>query len=313
VTLSIQDENFLTDFKIGTGIVGQVGHGFIGQAVESLFKPHVAEVLVYDKAKPGLNTLEEVVSKAQVIFVAVPTPMNKDGSCHTGIVESVLQDIQNAGASVKRDLEDFVVVIKSTVPPGFTARMQDKFALRIVFSPEFLTEANANDDFKRINRVVLGGDRDDCAVVYKFFEGVWPDRMPENYEGHPDGPCVVVWCDTSTVAEMVKYFTNGILTVKVMFANEMYQLCQRLGVDYEDVREVACLDQRIGHSHTKVPGPDGSLGFGGSCFPKDINSLRAICAELGLPERLFSATVLRNEELRPSKDWEQLKGRAVVD
>ena len=115
------------------------------------------------------------------------------------------------------------------------------------------------------------------------------------------------------VAEMAKLYTNGILMTKVVFSNEIYQMCQKLGINYEEVRAIACLDPRIGPSHTTVPGHDGHLGAGGSCFPKDINNLRAAAKEMGVPERIFSAVIERNNEVRPEKDWEQLKGRAVVD
>lgn len=311
---SINHEKFFETFDDHSPdhwTVGQVGFGYIGTAVYELFRNDFT-LRVYDKARPELDSLERVVSDSHVIFVAVPTPMERDGSCHTGIVESVLQDIQNAALKVERDLEDFVVVIKSTVPPGFTARMSERFALRLLFSPEFLTEKNSVSDFRDSSRVILGGNPEDASVVYKFFERVWVDRLHHNYTDHPAGPVNIICCD-STTAELVKYFTNVYLTTVVMFANEFNSVCRALDVDYDVVKTLALLDSRISPSHLNVPGHDGKLGFGGSCFPKDINSLRAVCQELNIPERLFSAIIMRNEELRPSRDWEQLKGRAVVE
>ncbi len=308
--MDINDPDFALDFNIRDAVVGIVGHGYIGQAVDVLFSPY-CQRLVYDRAKPELQTLDEVVQNAQVVFVAVPTPMERDGSCHTGIVESVLQDIQNAAVRMGRDVRSFVVVLKSTVPPGFTARMRSQLSLRLVFSPEFLTEKNSADDFRRASRVLLGGDLEDAKVVFKFFEGVWADRLPDTYVDQPDGPVNIVRCD-STAAELTKYFTNCYLATCVTFANEMYRLCQALDQRYDVVKTLALLDQRISPSHLDVPGHDGKFGYGGSCFPKDINSLRHVCRELGTGERLFSAVVERNEELRPAKDWEELRGRAVV-
>lgn len=308
---NINSESFLKEFDLKKMTVGQLGYGYIGQAVEALFKDH-CKVLINDKFKPGTDSLADVVLNSQVIFVAVPTPMKASGECHTEIVESVLQDVQTEAVKVGRDLDDFIVVIKSTVPPGFTKRMQNKFALRILFSPEFLTEANSVKDFKTAKRVILGGDLDDARVVYKFFEGVWPDRIVENYVDNPFGPVSIISCD-SEVAEMVKLFTNGLLMTRVLFANEMYQVCNKLGINYDEVRLLSCFDPRINPSHLLVPGPDGHLGAGGHCFPKDMNSLKFLCSQLGINEKLFTAVLERNNELRDKKDWEEMKGRAVVD
>lgn len=298
---SINFERFLDMKEVNIGVVG---HGYVGQAVEAFFAK-VSPVTVYDKAKPELGTLKDVVEKSNVVFVCVPTPMNKDGSCHTGIVESVLDSLVAMASEVGRSLKDFVVVVKSTVPPGFTDGAKEKRpGLRLVFSPEFLTEKSSIDDFERTNRVILGGDLEDCRIVFKVFEGKDPGRVSND-------ELIVAQCFPK-VAEMVKLFTNGILMTKVLFANEIYQICQKLGVNYDEVRVLAVLDGRIGASHTAVPGHDGKLGAGGSCFPKDINNLAYTAKLLGLDEKIFSAVIQRNEELR-GKDWEELKGRAVVD
>lgn len=312
--LSINDDNFVQDFQLKDAVVGQIGYGFIGKAVEALFIDKAKKVLVYDKFVPGTSTLQEVLAEAQVVFVAVPTPMDaKTGECHTKILESVLQDIQRVALEIERDLSEFIVVTKCTVPPGFTRRMQTRHALRIVFSPEFLTEANAVNDFKTAKRVLLGGDLEDARVVYKFFAGVWPDRLPDNYDGHPHGPVVIAQCDPE-VAEMVKLTTNAYLATKVILMNEIYQICQKIGIKYDEVALLTCLDPRISQSHMKVP-CNGELGFSGSCFPKDINNLRYICSSSGLNtgERLFTAVIERNKEVRGNHDWLQMEGRAVIN
>lgn len=319
--IDIQSPTFIQDFKMDEATVGQVGYGFIGNAVVELFRPH-CHVVVYDKAgyegKPELpqvalcKSIETVVGSAEVIFVAVPTPMRPSGECHTGIVESVLQDIQNAAAKIERDFNSFVVVLKSTVPPGFTRKMQERYALRIIFSPEFLTEAHAVKDFKTTNRVILGGEVEDARVVYKYFEGVWPDRQMNTYVDHPDGPMNIVQTEPET-AEMVKLSTNVHLTSKVMISNELWLICQKLGIDYETVKILTQLDPRIGFSHMNVPGPDGHRGYGGHCFVKDTQNLAYISEELGLGANLFRVLHLRNLVLREDRDWEAQKGRAVID
>lgn len=334
--IDIEAPDFIQNFKIADATVGAVGYGFIGNATVELFRPH-CRVVVYDKAGyEGKNakvenlylhdSIDAVVSQAEVIFVAVPTPMKPSGECHTGIVESVLQDIQNSAAKIGRDMGKFVVVIKSTVPPGFTEKMQEKYALRILFSPEFLTEKNAVQDFKSANRIILGGDLDDARVVFKYFEGVWPDRQPNTYVDHPDGPVQIIQCDP-TEAEMVKLSTNVHLTARVMISNELYLICKKLGIDYDRVKIMTQLDRRIGLSHMNVPGPDGHLGYGGHCFVKDTQNLAFIAKQLGTAEErdcgaagctpgrtsLFEELHERNMTIREDRDWEAQKGRAVID
>jgi len=300
MTMSINAPDFVVNFDIKDVAVGLVGFGYVGQAIESFFSTE-CKSYVYDKFKDGLDTLEDTVSNASVIFVCVPTPMNKDGSCYTGIVESAILDIQQAAARLARDINEFILVVKSTVTPGFTDKMKEKTGMRIIFSPEFLTEAASIEDFEKVNRVILGGDIEDARVVYKFFE-----RKME-----PRG-VTIAQCPTKT-AEMTKLFTNAFLMTKVLFANEMYQVCSGLEIDYEEVMNLACLDYRIAYSHLIVPGPEGERGEGGHCFPKDINSLRHVAKEAGVDEKMFSAVIQRNDELRVRKDWLEMKGRAVVE
>lgn len=302
--IDINSSDFINGFEISKATVGVIGHGYVGQAVEHFFK-NSCRVLVYDRAKPELQTMEQVVREAELVFICVPTPMNADGSCHTGVVEAVIDEVRRMSLHIGRNSSSFVLVVKSTVRPGFTEEMQGKYLnMRILFSPEFLTEKNSIKDFEKTNRIILGGDEDDARVAFKYFEGVIPERVAND-------ETILLQCQP-TVAEMAKLFTNGILMTKVLFSNEMFLMCEKLGIEYNEVRFLAVLDPRIGDSHTSVPGHDGKLGAGGSCFPKDINNLRYAAKELGIPERIFSAVIERNEEVRPEKDWEDLKGRAVV-
>jgi UDPglucose 6-dehydrogenase len=118
---------------------------------------------------------------------------------------------------------------------------------------------------------------------------------------------------SSTIAEMVKYMTNTFLATKVSFANEMKMLCDELNIDYDKVVEYATYDERLGKSHWAVPGPDGKFGFGGSCFPKDINALLDLANKLEIDVFTLDGAWETNLKVRPEKDWEDLKGRAVVD
>jgi UDPglucose 6-dehydrogenase len=111
---------------------------------------------------------------------------------------------------------------------------------------------------------------------------------------------------------MVKYLTNTFLSVKVSFANEIYQLCDKLNVDYDKVIEYATHDERLGKSHWSVPGHDNDYGFGGHCFPKDLSALISLSNELETINNVLTATQKTNDSVRKNRDWENMKGRAVV-
>jgi UDPglucose 6-dehydrogenase len=193
-----------------------------------------------------------------------------------------------------------IVAIKSTIPPGTTNDLNKECKnISVIFNPEFLTEANFIDDFKNQNRIIIGGSRPATTTLRQVYSLVFPEAT--------------IVKTGSITAEMVKYFTNTFLATKVSFANEMKIVCDELGIDYDKVVEYATYDERLGKSHWAVPGPDGKLGFGGSCFPKDINALVHICKEMNIPINVISSAIDTNLMVRPEKDWEELKGRAVVE
>ena len=112
---------------------------------------------------------------------------------------------------------------------------------------------------------------------------------------------------------MVKYFLNCFLATKVSFANEMYQICDKLGIDYDKVIEYAKYDDRLGKSHLNVPGPDGDFGYGGHCFPKDVKALIEVAMSYDMNPTMLIATNEKNNEVRKDRDWEKQEGRAVIN
>lgn len=310
--LDINARDFAEKFEPSKATIGIIGQGFVGSAMRAYFDRPVSgkeekfKILTYDKFKPTGFSLDYLVENSEIIFVCVPTPMRQNGECYTGIVESVIQDVVDTAKKIGRDPNTFVLCIKSTVWPGFTDAMKKKHPeLRLVFSPEFLREASAVEDMLKGNRVVVGGLEQDAAVVLQYF-------LAQDARRVDDGSCILIRTESS-VAEMAKLFTNGILFTKVMFSNEIFQLCKKLGIDYEDVRLVGCIDSRIGPSHTMVPGPDGYLGAGGHCFPKDMHNLKFVAEQLGVPEKMFTTVLERNDELREEHDWEKMTDRAVTN
>ena len=259
--------------------IGIVGQGYVGSAVREVFSKYY-ETNTFDlNGDCNCNSLEDLVELSNIIFVCVPTPMKKDGSCDTSIVEAVVKDINDM--VVSRNVSGRIVAIKSTIPPGTTNRLNKECKnISVIFNPEFLTEANFIDDFKNQNRIIIGGERPSTTKLRQVYSLVFPN-VPTIKTG-------------SITAEMVKYFTNTFLATKVSFANEMKMICDGLNIDYDKVVEYSTYDERLGKSHWAVPGPDGKPGFGGSCFPKDINALIHLAGELELcTEVLMGASITK--------------------
>jgi UDPglucose 6-dehydrogenase len=222
--------------------------------------------------------------------------MRKSGECDLSIVKDCLYQIDKITTSLNK--KNFIVIIKSTIPPGTTEQLNKEFKnLHIAFNPEFLTEANAVDDYKNQNRIIIGADRPYSSRVKQIFSKAFP-KVP-------------IIKTSSTIAEMIKYVTNSFLAMKVSFANEMYQICQGLEIDYDKVIEYARYDDRLGNSHWSVPGPDGDFGFGGHCFPKDVAALTFLAVSLGVDPIMLAGTALKNNEVRTDLDWTRQVGRAV--
>jgi nucleotide sugar dehydrogenase len=317
--------------------VGIIGQGFVGTALREAFSPHY-EVLTYDKFRDDLSTCSSIESVARkcgldsVIFVCVPTPMKGDGSCDTSIVEEVCDSISYGGISEGfpsqwPEHSEPIIVIKSTIPPGTTKKLRWRdgcrsHSLPIVFNPEFLIERTATEDFKNTKRIILGGRTSDEPLWFEeermgYMTHInWGSTLREFYlKVFPEAEITET---DSTTAELVKYITNCFLATKVSLANEFASLCNSCGVDYSKVIEYATQDERLGKSHWAVPGPDGKKGFGGSCFPKDVNAMISMAESLLKEGRseLMTMDTLRgawatNLKVRPDRDWEQLKGRAV--
>jgi UDPglucose 6-dehydrogenase len=225
--------------------------------------------------------------------------MKSDGSCDISILEGVIESLNKSVEYVNLDRIP-VIAIKSTIPPGTTDYLGNKYSNLIVcFNPEFLTERNSDEDFQEMNRIILGGPRPGTGFLKRMYEAAYPD--------------VPTTKTSSTIAEMVKYVTNVFLATKVALANELKQICDKLDMDYDKVVEYATKDERLGQSHWAVPGPDGEVGFGGSCFPKDLNALVYRAKELGVDPCVMESVWKKNLEVRPQKDWESLKGRAVSE
>jgi len=280
--------------------IGIIGNGFVGKATYQLMCDDI-DILAYDINQDlcyPKSLIFSDLNNCELIFISVPTPMNSDGSCYLEIIKTVLNNLENI------DYNGYVV-LRSTVPVGTSD------ILNCYFMPEFLTEKNYIDDFINNKEWIfglLGSDKNrdsnfEIKIKQLFDLAVKNNRIKSNN----------LHFLTNKEAEMVKMFRNCFLSAKVSFCNEMYEFCNNLNVNYENVRKIAANDDRILHSHTSVPGHDGRKGFGGTCFPKDTSSLKYEMIKSGMKPCIMEAIIYRNENIdRPEKDWCNDKGRAVV-
>jgi UDPglucose 6-dehydrogenase len=228
--------------------IGIVGCGVVGSSMLALFEK-VHDVHCYDLYQTNFNSPKhkEQINTCELVFIAVSTPTKQDGyACDTSAVEKSVEWITAP------------MCIRSTVPPGTTAKLANKFrSKRIAFAPEHLRETKW-DAFQN-QFIIVGGERRVCRLVVLAFQAVL-------------GANTKYMQTTSTLAELSKYMLNNFLSLKVAFCNQYYDIAQNYGVDYNELRELWLLDERIGRTHTAIT---EERAFGGKCFPKDIRAMIA--------------------------------------
>lgn len=269
--------------------VGVIGNGFVGESQAFAFSP-TTDLRIYDIDPLKSSHTKEEIDECDFIFVCVPTPMRKDGSQDLSYVEKVFNE------AVKGP----VYIIKSTVLPGTTEKLSKQYShLDIVFCPEFLTERTAKLDMLTQARIVIGGDSKTVDFTARLFEQRFMNKH-------------IIRTD-STTAELIKYMNNTFFATKVSIMNEFKLLADAIDANWEDALYGFASDGRVGDSHLHVPGPDGRLGYGGTCFPKDVNALITLAKELNTPLNTIEGGWVTNLQVRPEKDWEADKGRAVSE
>jgi nucleotide sugar dehydrogenase len=267
--------------------VGVIGNGFVGEAISFAFSS-VSDLYVYDT--DPLKSLDDLqsVHNCDFVFICVPTPMFEDGSQDLSYVESVFEKATNTP----------VYILKSTVLPGVTTELCKKFPeSKIIFSPEFLTERTAKLDMLTQSRIILGGELSLTEKVKTLFN----QRFKINN---------IIQTDSKT-AELTKYMNNTFFATKVSIMNEFKLLCDKIGANWEYALKGFVSDGRIGDSHLNVPGHDGKLGYGGTCFPKDVNAILSFSKKYDIELNTIAGGWKTNLKVRQEKDWEEKEGRSV--
>jgi len=247
--------------------IGIIGVGYVGGALASV----IPKVLLYDKYKK-IGSIEEV-NKADIIFICVPTPWTKK----IGFDLSAIKDVFSIIKGRK------IIVIKSTILPGTTDKMQKKYPQhKILFNPEFLRQATAEKDMRNPFEQIIGYTKKSKSVAKEILKIL------------PKAPAEFIV--PAKEAEMAKYFSNVFLSTKVVFANQIYDLCQKLGIDYDSVKEMAKVNPRFSFSHFDI-WTDGYRGYSGACLPKDTRSLIQLGDKVGVDLKLLKLVEKINNEL----------------
>lgn len=257
--------------------IGIIGYGIVGKEMTELMKNYY-EIFLNDINNPfGSN--KKIINKCDLGVICVPTPQNRDGSCNTSIVEEVI-----------KWLETPLIIIKSTVEPEFTKKMQLKYNKRIVFSPEYIGESKYYNPYYQttaeVNFIIFGGHKEDTQECVDIFKPIL-------------GPTKQYFQTDSTTAEIVKYMENSFFATKITFCNEFYEICKAFGVNYDEVREMWLADKRINRMHTVVF--KNNRGYNGKCLPKDILAVIKATEKKGYNPELLKQVIKSNDRFRSQK------------
>lgn len=265
--------------------IGLIGNGFVGNAIYKTMGSFY-DFSVYDiESDRRYNSFKEV-DNTEIIFICVPTPMNReDGKFDLSILADSIENLS----------PNKTLIIKSTITPAaaselISAHTQHHF----VFNPEFLSEKTAVEDFKNQKRIVLGGEPAAVKRVSDLYHKVFPD-------------CQYIETDYKTAC-FTKYFCNCFFAAKISLINEFHQIAASEGVCWNTAMNGFLASGWVNEMHTQTPGPDGDFGFGGKCFPKDINALIVEAIELDIKPIMLEAAWEKNLEVRTNKNWLTIKG-----
>lgn len=275
-------------------MIGVIGNGFVGKSIVHVLKYNKIEYkytdLINSEEEEYIPNLEQMikdfekVSNENCYFICVPTPSTKEGDCELSTVISVLKELK------EKTTKKSHIIIKSTVKPGTTRKfnrfLNDNGSL--YFCPEFLREASFLDDSFNAQYVLIGC-KEKTDYVETIFKNMYKHRPETEISFHDYEIC-----------EMMKYTINTYLASKIQFFNEIYFVCEKIGIKYGDLKEIVLKDKRIVDTHMQVPGPDGKFSFGGKCLPKEIRGMKILQEELGLDSSVFSSIIERNKILRPN-------------
>lgn len=267
--------------------IGIIGLGFVGSAMMKSFSLNGCYIhATYDKYKNGGTGNIDSLLECDIIFSALPTIYKES------IQQYDKQPLEETLEFLKKNNYNGIFICKSTVEPGTSNDLAEKYNIKIIHNPEFLTARTAFEDFHNQSHIVLGSTRfistNDLEKVIQFYKLYYPNAE--------------ISLSTSEESESMKIFCNCFYSVKIQFFNELYITCQKNGSNYYKVRDMMLKNNWIHPMHTNVPGPDGKLSYGGLCFPKDTNALNHYMIRNKIPNKVLNATIEERNEMREDKD-----------
>ena len=267
--------------------IGIIGLGFVGKALKNGLRDNVDCIEIDPKLGTNLDDLKNY--EPSIVFICLPTPMNDDGSQNIELVKDVINEINKFN-------QDILIVIKSTILPKYVEEFSN-INTNLVINPEFLRGNFANEDFINSNIIVFGGEDKSCVKLGNF------------YEVHTKCICKDYVNTDLMSASLLKYTINSFLALKVVFFNELKSVFDNLNSNNDWSNFISSLsrDKRIGDSHMSVPGPDGRLGYGGPCFPKDVNALVKYSQEIGAELTLLKKANNINNNIRAKYNNETVR------
>lgn len=264
-------------------MIGIIGLGFVGSALLKSFQLKKVEVKGYDKYKNrGIGSFKDILS-SNLCFLCLPTLFNEE------INEYDKKAIYETCELLEQANYSGVIIIKSTIEPETTNNLSQKYpTLKICHNPEFLTARTAFEDFHNQSHIVLGKGQNcldnDMQLIHDFYQMYYPKAE-------------ISLCN-SIESESMKIMCNSFYASKIMLFNEYYLLCQKNGSDFNRISELMLKNGWINSMHTKVPGTDGKLGYGGDCFIKDTKALCSYMDHQAVSNNVLNSVIENNKVIR---------------
>lgn len=259
--------------------IGIIGAGIVGNAIKNFFENNLSyNLLIYDKYK-NINTFEHILN-SDYLFLCLPTPYDEK------LKEYNKSNIYEICELLNLNNFSGNIFLKSTVEPGTTEFLFNKYKLKIYHNPEFLSQKTAESDFKEQKHIVIGYvNNSEIQLIKKFFNDLF-----KNSE---------ISIMTSNESELMKLTCNNFYAVKIQFFNEIYNICNKINCDYNIVKDAVIKNGWVNKMHTEVPGSDGKLSYGGACFPKDTNAFNSFleknkCINLVIKSTIEERNVIRD-------------------
>jgi UDPglucose 6-dehydrogenase len=254
--------------------IGIIGAGFVGSAIKNAYDNYEIPIILHDPAKGFTATWEEL-RLCDGIFLCVPSPTLPSGECDTSILKEVLGNLSGM---------EGVIISKVTAPPSVYTSLQVLYP-NLVHAPEFLVAATANEDYIHGTFGFIGGEETYTKMAEEIIRAGQRNLQDVRH---------------STIAEasLAKYSINSFLALKVSYMNQLYDLCQASGINFNNLITLLQVEKRVGTSHFHVPGPDKKRGFGGACFPKDTSALHFEASKSNIDLSVLKSAIDYNKIIR---------------